>query len=447
MDVRIRSTAIAATPLSVGQSAAADVARRWSELARRALTEVIGNAAVSGVPLVIGSSNGIADGYEPATWLSAFDVGPCLTGTPWAGQSLPVFSGSCASGLQALWWGTWLIEAGQRDVIVLAVDGVRRASQQNFASLRLLSARVRTPWQADSEGFVTGEAAVAVWLTRATADEDRPRLVGPVLSQDLAPGDGLARVLTPFEPIQPTLLIGQGTGPAEADDIELSAFAATVDPTVPVFTPWPVFGHTLGASGLLSVALAARWQQDDTVAELANSPPGSTRDGRPFAAKSVDVRRARIACRALIGACAACDVTSDAVATPETVSRYETPSPPVAIMLPALQQLAREALRHRPDIAPDALLIRLDAPLLPPERALIGGRLLPTAVYEVTPGFVAQLTARCWGLTGGAMTLVGSEATWATSTTWIEACRQSGVRLHVVDITTADRPLAVYWNV
>jgi hypothetical protein len=436
-DIRIRKTAIATAPGSVLRGAA-----RWSELARAALAE-LGDIKAD-VPLVIGSSNGTADDYESTTWLAAFDIGPSLDGSLWVGQSIPVFSGSCASGLQALWCGVRLIEAGHRDVVVLAVEIAGEASQRNFASLRMLVDRPRTPWQADSEGFVTGEAAVAVWLTRGEENDNRLRLMGPVLSQDLAIGDGLRRVLTPLRNTSPTLLIGQGTGPAEADAVELSAFRDTVDSRVPVDTPWPRYGHTVGASGLLSVALAARWQEGVTASEFIE---GTTSDGRPLATSPFDARRVRIACRALIGACAACDVTADATsAMPVMASEYTLPTPPSAIMHPALRQIAADALQHRPAVPPDALLVRLKAPLLPPERGVIGGRILPTAVCEMTPGFVSQLIARGWGLTGGAMTLVGSEATRPLSSAWIAACRQAGGTVRVVDVVTSGDSFEVDWN-
>lgn len=437
-DIRIRQAAIATAPQSTLRGTA-----RWSELARAALADL--RDIKADMPLVIGSSNGTAEGYEPEAWLTAFDVGSCLAGTPWSGQSIPVFSGSCASGLQALWWGARLIEAGHSDVVVLAVEIAGEASQRNFAALRMLVDRPRTLWQADSEGFITGEAAVAVWLTRGESNDNRPRLIGPLLSQDLVSGDGLLRALTPLGTTSPTLLIGQGTGPAEADAVELSAFRATVEPQVPVCTPWPRYGHTVGVSGLLSVALAARWQQGD--ATSANFPAGVTCDGRPFATFPVDAGRVRIACRALIGACAACDITTDATsATPVMVSEYVSPTPPSPIMHPELRQIAAEALRYRPAVPPDALLVRLNAPLLPPERGVISGRILPSAVCEMTPGFVSQLIARGWGLTGGAMTLVGSEATRPFSSAWIAASRQAGRTVHVVDVVAAGDSFEVDWN-
>jgi len=417
---------------------------RWNQLARLAIAECCGTTSTDRVPLVIGTSNGAATNYEASSWRSAFDAAQLLTDTPWARERVPVVSGSCASGMQALFLGAQLVRSGgATDVVVLAADILSPASQTNFASLRMLADDVRTPWQADSDGFVTGEAAVALWLSAAEPDDPRPRLRGPVLSQDLSTANGLARCLSALSEATPALLIGQGTGPVEVDGVELAAFAATVDYHVPVMALWPQFGHTLGASGPLSIAVATLLKAGGL------SPAGRTRDGRPpvdgrVVASGMAALPARIACRALIGACAAAEVDDSDALQSHARSEFEPSAPPVAVMHPALQRIAQEATRYRPVVPPDLLLVHLEAPLLPPERARIGGRLLPTAIYEITPGYVAQLIARQWGFTGGAMTIVGSNA--ITDSPWVQACRECGLTVQQVRIRDANEHLQIDWN-
>ncbi|MFY9825796.1 MAG: hypothetical protein WAM82_30785, partial [Thermoanaerobaculia bacterium] len=74
---------------------------------------------------------------------------------------------------------------------------------------------------------------------------------------------------------------------------------------------------------------------------------------------------------------------------------------------PLLRRLAEEAPRHRPPEPPDLLVVRLGEPLMPPQRAVIGGRLLPSAVLEITPGRAALEVARGWGYRGPTLCLVG----------------------------------------
>jgi hypothetical protein len=78
---------------------------------------------------------------------------------------------------------------------------------------------------------------------------------------------------------------------------------------------------------------------------------------------------------------------------------------------------------------PDLLVVKLDAPLIPERRARIGERLLPSAVLELTPGFVSQLVARCWSFTGGAVCLVGGPNTDRTTEDILKGCEASGLRL------------------
>ena len=112
-----------------------------------------------------------------------------------------------------------------------------------------------------------------------------------------------------------------------------------------------------------------------------------------------------------------------------------TPGP---LMNETLKQLATEAPAHRPPTPPDLLILRMDKPLAPPPSAIIGGRLLPSAVLEITPGFASQLIARCWGFSGPALCLVGDVDTHLTNTF------QNAFRVNLRG--TGDKR-AIEWNV
>jgi len=110
-----------------------------------------------------------------------------------------------------------------------------------------------------------------------------------------------------------------------------------------------------------------------------------------------------------------------------------------------LRQLAAEAPQNRPDGPPDVLIVRLDRPLSPPAEAVIGGRLLPSAVLELTPGFASQLVARCWGFDGAALCLVGGDGADAFGLK--AACAYSGLKLAHVNISGSGDNRAIEWNV
>jgi hypothetical protein len=363
--------------------------------------------------------------------------------------------------LQALYAANQVLLAGKADeVVVLAADILSRSNQNNFEVLRVLSNSTMTPWQPTSGGFILGEAAVALKLVRAKADDENMTwLTGPVLGNELNKHDGLPRIFRGMMPANPNLVLGQGTGPVESDEAELSAFRGCFEKSVPLATPLVHFGHTLGASGLLSVALGALIQRTgawhSTLAALA-MPTEYAPDGRPLlcdaATKSSHtmnengVANILISSRALNGSCAAATVgtTETTSSQPEKVWHSSTPAGP--LMHVALRRLAAEALQHRPAEPPDVLLVQLEAPLSPPPEATIGGRLLPSSVLEITPGFVPQLIARCWGYAGPALCLVGKTETVGTTADFQEACKVLGLVVAHIKLLGIGDNREIEWN-
>ena len=108
-----------------------------------------------------------------------------------------------------------------------------------------------------------------------------------------------------------------------------------------------------------------------------------------------------------------------------------------------LKRLASEALDHRPATPPDVLILRMDKPVSPPPSAIIGNRLLPSAVLEITPGFASQLIASRWGFSGPALCLVGDVDSDPYNLT--NALRESGLNIFQVNLRGSNR--AIEWNV
>lgn len=390
-------------------------AERWRALARRALAECLaGSLPPPGTPLVVASCNGAAESFEAEAWRRSFDTAGLLDVAPWAGARLPVASAACASGLQGLFLARLLLEGGADEVVVLAVDILSPAAHANFETLRILSPGLQAPWQLEAEGFLCGEAAVALRLRRGGPGF---RLRGPTLSQDLRGDGGLGRALDSLNVLDGgpvDLVLGQGTGPLAVDRLELAAVRRAVpDLAVPLTTPLFHFGHTLGSSGLLGLALAAL-QRRHPLGSLA-LPVSRAADGRLLLDRPYECRSDRqclVVCRALGGACAAAGLGKNAsndatLELPTAPLGWAAPVPPGPIHHPLLRRLAEEAPRHRPPEPPDLLLVCLREPLTPPPRAVMGGRPLPSAVLEITPGRAALQVARGWGYPGPTLCLVG----------------------------------------
>ena len=417
---------------------------RWSALARTALSECF-PAPRPGTPLVIASCNGGAHSTDATGWLSAYDSRSLLARTPWAGQVLPVVSGSCASGLQALFLAARLLTDDVREVIVLAVDILSPSSHDNFESLKVLAAHPTTPWQTTSQGFVPGEAAVAVRIRRNGDAEPGVRAEVPTLRQDLGAGDGLRGVVTAFQSRAHSVVVGQGTGPWAVDTVELGALDSLRDRGTPITTPALHFGHTLGASGLLSVALGALAQQSGGLPLALSMPRGTTGTGRPLADHMPSRERALVICRALSGACAGTEVgVQHQPAAPRRQMGYRTPPAPESLGHKMLRSIAEEAARVRPITPPDVLLVLLEAPLVPPASGLVGNRLLPHAVLEITPASIPRVIAHRWGYDGPALCLVGDGA---GARAIVEACRAGGGTVAQVRIGGVGSERSVEWNV
>ena len=370
---------------------------RFAALARMALHDCLGQVRTAvDVPLVLGTCNGGAAGYSNEEWRQAFEPERILAGTPWAHASVPVVSAGCASGLHALFLAFAMLRTHE-EVIVLAEDILSDTCHSNFESLRILAPSANTPWQNDTEGFLMGEAAVAVLLSRG--GRGGFPISQPVLSQDLVGSDGLERVLT-GSTRDPALIIGQGTGPVAVDRQELTALATTYDRLIPIATPIVDFGHTLGGSSLLSVALSC------TGAKLSLSAH-VTSDGRPIAREIPKGAEVTVSCRALGGACGFIETGTATVPAKIAEMGWQHVASDQPIATRAIRDLTATALSHRPQVPPGALIVWLAAPLLPAPNASRNGRLLPSAVVEMTPGFSAMSVAGAWGYTGPTLCMVG----------------------------------------
>ena len=422
---------------------------RWKDLVQLALADCFGNELPDGdTPIFIGSCNGATDGIDSSNWRKSFDSIQLLETTPWAGKRFPIFSSSCNSGLHALFAATKALEAGAKEAVVLGVDILSQINQSNFESLRVLAEYPAAPWQQDSSGFILGEAAVALKITASSKSGAVAKLTGPVLTNSLGETDGLMRVLDSLPSFSAAILLGQGTGPNTRDQSELAAFRNKIEDSVHVSTPLLHFGHTLGASGLLSIALAFKAQSESRVPKtLAMSMPMLTSmsskaacDGRPLVVGSERLDTSDcilVTSGAMDGSCAGAFIGSaredfQTQGKQGTEEVWQQPQPAGPLTHQTLRQIAADAIAHRPERPPDLLLVRLLEPLAPPASAWFGKRLLPSAVLEITPGFVSQLIARCWGFTGPALCMVGETETVAKRWELVPACE--ALRLSVVRI-------------
>lgn len=226
-------------------------------------------------------------------------------------------TGACASGLHALVRGAMLVSSGEaRRALVVAVESslhpLFTASFQRLGVLARPGFGCR-PFDVSREGFLVSEAAAAIAIE--ALDPPCP-MDGPAPARDgtAAPGVGDRVLIDRFalggDPSHLTgndpesrplrsllrrvvdgrtvdLVHAHGTGTVANDPVELAAIEATVVPggELPsVYSHKGALGHSLGASGLVSVVLSCEAHRRGVV-------PPNVQTRTPLPAERVRIER------------------------------------------------------------------------------------------------------------------------------------------------------------
>lgn len=187
-----------------------------------------------------------------------------------------MLSNGCASGLDALGFATQAVVTGLAPrALAVAVDlPLVNALLEDFRSSGLLSPDGRNdPLSPESRGFLPGEGAAAVCVERLDSSTPAICLVGNYVANSDAysalglPPDGapLAALIGRILSNSPDSLAAaclHATGTASHAPAEIKALERTVagrNAPLPILALKAWTGHTLGASGLLDVAILAQF--------------------------------------------------------------------------------------------------------------------------------------------------------------------------------------------
>ncbi len=216
------------------------------------------------------------------------------------------YSAACASGLHALIRGAMLLSAGEaRRVLVVAAEAsVHPLFISSFSRLGVLAPDGFgcRPFDASRRGFVMSEAAAAVCLElsetaggQAIAFMDRFALGGEAahLTAGDPTGKNLRRLLDiVIDDRKVDLVHAHGTGTVVNDPVELSAIEsviARVGGSPMLYSHKGALGHSLGASGLVSIVLNCFAHQTGAI------PPNMhTRDPLPTCRVQINRQGARL---------------------------------------------------------------------------------------------------------------------------------------------------------
>jgi len=192
------------------------------------------------------------------------------------GPSMNV-SAACASGaLGVVLARQWLLSGFATDVIVSGTDlSVTPENAWNFEALGVLASKgapeqACRPFQEGSQGFIAGEASIALVLTRRpdaaayahvlggslTHDAFHPIAIKPD-GQQVAAAWSQAMNDAELEPGDIAYLNAHGSGTTLNDTVEAAVADALFAEQTKIYSTKMLTGHGLGAGGALETAVAA----------------------------------------------------------------------------------------------------------------------------------------------------------------------------------------------
>lgn len=200
-------------------------------------------------------------------------------------------STACSSSAVAVGIGMDMLNAGDVDyAICMGVDPLCKFTINGFNSLGILSKNVCRPFDADRDGLNLGEGAASVMLCAESQSTELNGTVAlcEVLSCETA-ADAFHQTATSPDAVGPTLAMkaalqkagieadkisyinAHGTATPNNDESESTAMINIFGENVPPFSSTKFWtGHTLGACGVLEMALSAEMLQRQMILPTRN---------------------------------------------------------------------------------------------------------------------------------------------------------------------------------
>lgn len=193
-----------------------------------------------------------------------------------------VVSQACISGVTAhILARRWLSTEKFKHVVIFGCDVLTQFVSSGFNSFHALSKEPCKPFDAQRKGINLGEAGAITILSSEETGEiqlgagfisnDSNHISGPSKS-----GEELAWCIqntlkaNTVSKEQVSCVSAHGTATAYNDEMESKAFDASGLNHVPVFSLKGAFGHTLGASGVLEIALCAGFITENWIPSSIN---------------------------------------------------------------------------------------------------------------------------------------------------------------------------------
>ncbi len=204
-----------------------------------------------------------------------------------------VISNACVSGVMAINYAAALLASGKyAHAIVLGGEVISQFVLYGFQALFAVGDRPCRPFDRSRNGVTLGEGSAGVVLSReASVFKEKPlQYLGGASSNDAnhisgpsRTGEGLYRSVSKtlqranVKPEAIGYISAHGTGTVFNDEMEAIAFNRLGLEGTPVNSLKGYWGHTLGAAGVMEVALAMQsLRKELLVASMGYSEPGTT---------------------------------------------------------------------------------------------------------------------------------------------------------------------------
>jgi len=216
-------------------------------------------------------------------------------------ESLPlnaevmVVSNACISGLLAtITAHDYIITGKYQHALVIGVDAVSKFTSSGFEAFYALSDTPSSPFDKNRSGLSLGEAASSVVLSsKSILFKEKPVVfAGGASSNDAnhisgpsRTGEGLVRAInlalkaTDETHHQIDFISAHGTGTKYNDDMESIAFTRCKLNNVPTNSLKGYVGHTLGAAGVLELAISIQcMRNNEMLGTLGCTSPGTSNE-------------------------------------------------------------------------------------------------------------------------------------------------------------------------
>jgi 3-oxoacyl-[acyl-carrier-protein] synthase II len=210
-----------------------------------------------------------------------------LTGIEGGGM---VVSAACTSSSAAAARAAAMIRSGSADcVLVVACDSVTEFVYSGFSSLMALDKIPTRPFDKNRAGLSVGEAAAYMLImSEERAARENRTIIGVIAGWGMSDdanhmtgpsreSEGLVRAIhaaldsAGIDADQIGFISAHGTGTPYNDAMEMRAFHSVFKGrNVPVYSIKGGIGHTMGAAGLVEMAIAQRSQRENIVPPTVN---------------------------------------------------------------------------------------------------------------------------------------------------------------------------------